>query len=99
MTQSGHQVLVRRVLVRRRRYHRAAYLVGAVKFRHSGATNGADDSGHAGDATAGIERRDHGRRGHDLVVVCSVAAAHTGAAATDAGRRQRQRHIATAAGH
>lgn len=70
-----------------------------VTFGHFSATNGADESGHAGNAAAGNERRDGGRRGHDLVDVCSVAAAHAAAAAAGAGRRQRQGHIATASDH
>ena len=52
-----------------------------AQIRHCGATNGADGISYAGDAATGIERRDHGRRGYDRVITCSVAAAHTSAAA------------------
>lgn len=38
------------------------------------------DSGHAGDAPASDEWRNHGRRGHDLAVICRVAAAYAAAA-------------------
>ena len=66
-----------------------------VTFGHFSATNGADDSGHAGNEAAGIERRNGRRRGYDLINVCGVAAAHTPAAAAGRGRHQRQCHIAT----
>jgi len=55
------------------------------QIRHPAATNGADGSSYAGDAATGIGRRDHGRRGHDLVITCSVTAAHTSGAAGRAG--------------
>src|SRR5262249_53701733 len=63
--------------------------VEAVTFGHFGATNGADDSGHAGNEAAGIEWHNGGRRGHDLINVCGVATAHTCASAAGRGRRQR----------
>ena len=69
---------------------RLAAYPGRCQHRHSDATNGADGSSYAGKATAGIGLRDHGRRGHDLVVGCSVAATPAFAAAACAGRRQRQ---------
>ena len=61
--------------------------------------NGAEGSCYAGKATAGIELRDHGRRSHDHIGGRSVAANHAFAGAACAGRRQRQRRIATAPAH
>ena len=57
----------------------------AVTFGHFGATNGADGSGHASNEAAGIEWRNGGRRGHDLINGCGVATAHTCAAAAGRG--------------
>ena len=57
---------------------------------HFTATNGAHDSNHATNAVAVIEQRGRGRRVDDLVIVCTVAADHTGAGATGAGGRKRQ---------